>query len=95
MLGQGCTSCLKRILFQQGWAKAGEFPQVGLSFTDGLEINRNTSKRLLLRLRKALRWEEAPVITGFDPRFNQSQPLWHAPAALAVIGCTICLLDTE
>lgn len=52
--------------------------QVGISFSDGLEIDRNTSRRLLQRLRQALRWEEAPVITGFDPRFNQSQPMWCA-----------------
>ncbi|KAK9836928.1 hypothetical protein WJX81_000307 [Elliptochloris bilobata] len=53
-----------------------ESAKVGLSFSDGLEVDRNTSRRLLQRLRQALRWEEAPVITGFDPRFNQSQPLW-------------------
>lgn len=53
-----------------------QLQQVGISFSDGLEIDRNTSRRLLQRLRQALRWEEAPVITGFDPRFNQSQPMW-------------------
>lgn len=51
---------------------------MALSFSDGLEVDRNTSRRLLQRLRQSLRWEEAPVITGFDPRFNQSQPLWCA-----------------
>ena len=55
-----------------------QLQQVGISFSDGLEIDRNTSRRLLQRLRQALRWEEAPVITGFDPRFNQSQPMWCA-----------------
>ena len=54
--------------------------QVNLSFSEGIEVDRNTSRRLLQRLRLALRWEEAPVITGFDPRFNQSQPLWCAAA---------------
>jgi hypothetical protein len=60
-------------------SRGGREAQVGLSFSDGLEIDRNTSRRLLQRLRQSLRWEEAPVITGFDPRFNQSQPLWCAP----------------
>ena len=52
--------------------------QVNLSFSDGIEVDRNTSRRLLQRLRLALHKEEAPDITGFDPRFNQSQPLWCA-----------------
>ena len=25
---------------------------------------------------QALRWEVVPVITDFDPRFNNSKPLW-------------------
>jgi hypothetical protein len=62
----------------------GREAQVGLSFSDGLEIDRNTSRRLLQRLRQSLRWEEAPVITGFDPRYNQSQPLWCAPRRRAL-----------
>jgi hypothetical protein len=28
------------------------------------------------RLRKALRWEVVPVISDFDPKFNNDQPLW-------------------
>jgi len=60
-------------------SRGGREAQVGLSFSDGLEIDRNTSRRLLQRLRQSLRWEDAPVITGFDPRYNQSQPLWCAP----------------
>jgi hypothetical protein len=28
------------------------------------------------QLRKALRWELVPVISDFDPKFNNDQPLW-------------------
>ena len=27
-------------------------------------------------LRKQLRWEVTPVVTDFDPRFNNAKPLW-------------------
>ena len=33
-------------------------------------------RQLLERLRKALRFEVVPVITNFDPRFNNDKQLW-------------------
>ena len=33
-------------------------------------------RQLLERLRKALRFEVVPVITSFDPRFNNDKQLW-------------------
>jgi hypothetical protein len=32
--------------------------------------------QLLERLRKALRWQIVPVISSFDPRFNNNKPLF-------------------
>ena len=29
-----------------------------------------------IKLTQALKWEMVPVITDFDPRFNNSKPLW-------------------
>jgi hypothetical protein len=49
---------------------------LGLSLADGLAYDRNTAKRRLEALRKALRWEQAPVITDFDVRFNDKRLLW-------------------
>ena len=49
---------------------------LGLSLSDGLSYDQNTAKRTLEALRKALRWEQAPVITDFDVRFNQRRLLW-------------------
>jgi hypothetical protein len=37
---------------------------------------RNVARREMENVRKALRWELAPVITDFDPRFNPAAPLW-------------------
>ncbi|KAK9809270.1 hypothetical protein WJX72_012458 [[Myrmecia] bisecta] len=47
-----------------------------LSFSSGVSFDSNTARRRLERLRKALRWEAAAVITDFDPKFNNSQLLW-------------------
>lgn len=50
--------------------------QVGLSFSEGLMYDRNIAKRRMEELRKALQWETAPVITDFDPRYNNKRLLW-------------------
>ncbi|KAL4446811.1 hypothetical protein ABPG77_008055 [Micractinium sp. CCAP 211/92] len=50
--------------------------QLALSFTDGLVVDKNVARRQMERLRTALRWEPAPVITDFDPRFNAEAPVW-------------------
>uniref|UniRef100_A0A061RVU9 Uncharacterized protein n=1 Tax=Tetraselmis sp. GSL018 TaxID=582737 RepID=A0A061RVU9_9CHLO len=48
-----------------------------LSFTDSPIVwDNNYSRRLLESLRKALRFEIVPVITDFDPRFNNDRQLW-------------------
>lgn len=50
--------------------------QVGLSFSEGVVYDRNIAKRRMEELRKALQWETAPVITDFDPRYNNKRLLW-------------------
>lgn len=50
--------------------------KVSLSLSKGLVYDQNIAQRELERLRKAMQWESVPVITGFDPRYNQSQPLF-------------------
>ncbi|CAK0783266.1 hypothetical protein CVIRNUC_006465 [Coccomyxa viridis] len=47
--------------------------RIDLSLSEGLIYERNTAKRLMEEIRKALRWENAPVLTDFDPRFNQKR----------------------
>mmetsp|Transcript_17183 Transcript_17183/g.43623 ORF Transcript_17183/g.43623 Transcript_17183/m.43623 type:complete len:328 (-) Transcript_17183:974-1957(-) len=48
-----------------------------LSFTDApLVFDRNYARLLLEQLRKALRFQIVPVITDFDPRFNNDKQLW-------------------
>lgn len=49
---------------------------VQLSLTQGLVYDKNVARRVLDELRRSLRFEQAPVITDFDPRFNQDKPLW-------------------
>ena len=49
---------------------------LSLSLSTGLQYDTNVAKRELEALRKALRWEEAPVVTDFDPRYNQRRPLF-------------------
>lgn len=50
--------------------------QLSLSLSKGVIYDQNLAQRQLERLRKALQWESVPVITGFDPRFNQDKPLF-------------------
>jgi hypothetical protein len=50
--------------------------QLGLSLTGGLTYDSNTAKRRMEELRKALQWENAPVLTDFDPRYNNKRLLW-------------------
>ncbi len=50
--------------------------QVGLSFSEGVVYDRNIAKRRMEQLRKAMQWETAPVITDFDPRYNNKRLLW-------------------
>lgn len=49
---------------------------VSLSLSDGLLYDENVAKRVVEQLRRSLRFEQAPVITDFDPRFNQDKTLW-------------------
>ena len=51
-----------------------------LSYVDGLRFSRNTSRDLAEELRIALGWELLPVISEFDPRFNNSKRLWFEKA---------------
>jgi len=50
--------------------------ELALSFTNGLIVDRNVAKRKMDILRTALRWDLAPVLTDFDPKFNPNAPLW-------------------
>ena len=47
-----------------------------LSLSYGVQFDTNVAKRLMEGVRKALQWEETPVVTDFDPRFNQRRPLF-------------------
>ena len=51
-------------------------PDVGIEFSSLLQYDTNVAKRAMEELRKALRWEQVPVVTDFDPRFNQRRPLF-------------------
>ena len=33
-------------------------------------------EQIMISVWQALRWEVVPVITDFDPRFNNAKPLW-------------------
>ena len=50
--------------------------ELALSFTSGVVVDRNVARRQVDALRNALRWENAPVLTDFDPKFNPEAPLW-------------------
>ncbi|KAG7673061.1 hypothetical protein Ndes2526B_g05369 [Nannochloris sp. 'desiccata'] len=50
--------------------------ELALSFTSGLIVDRNVAKRKMDTLRTALRWDLAPVLTDFDPKFNPNAPVW-------------------
>lgn len=49
--------------------------ELGLSFTQGLVVDKNIARRHMDKLRKALQWTIAPVLTDFDPKFNAEVPL--------------------
>ena len=50
--------------------------QFGLSLSKGVVFSQNTARRTLEQLRQSLQWDSAPVITHFDPRYNQHESLW-------------------
>lgn len=50
--------------------------ELALSFTNGLIVDRNVARRKMDTLRNALRWDLAPVVTDFDPKFNPDAPTW-------------------
>jgi len=54
---------------------AGEKSQLALSFTRGFAVDQNGARLLAEDLHKALRWDLAVVITGFDARWNNDQEL--------------------
>ena len=47
---------------------------------DGLKYTKNAARDLAEELRIALGWEVLPVISEFDPRFNNSKRLWFEKA---------------
>lgn len=49
--------------------------ELGLSFTQGFVVDKNIARRQMDKLRKALQWTIAPVLTDFDPKFNAEVPL--------------------
>lgn len=49
--------------------------ELGLSFTQGFVVDKNVARRQMDKLRKALQWTIAPVLTDFDPKFNAEVPL--------------------
>jgi hypothetical protein len=54
----------------------GERRTLAFSLTEGVVLSGNGARELAEDLRKALRWELAPVIAGFDPRYNNNAELW-------------------
>ncbi|KAI3434790.1 hypothetical protein D9Q98_002848 [Chlorella vulgaris] len=56
--------------------KLGSGGQLALSITEGLVLDKNVAGRQVERLRKALRWDVAPVLTDFNPAFNAEAPVW-------------------
>lgn len=40
-----------------------------------LSLGRNVARRQVEKLRQALRWELAPVLADWDPRFNAEAPV--------------------
>ena len=49
---------------------------VGFSIENGIKFDTNVARKQLEDLRKSLRWDVVPVITGFDPKYNQDKTLW-------------------
>ena len=48
----------------------------GIKGLAGLVFSQNTARQTLEQLRQSLKWDVAPVITHFDPRYNQHESLW-------------------
>ena len=62
---------------------ARDRPKTGtwsLSYVDGVRFSRNAARDVAESIRVALGWEILPVISGFDPRFNNSKRLWFEKA---------------
>jgi uncharacterized protein (DUF1499 family) len=62
---------------------ARDRPKTGvwsLSYVDGVRFSRNAARDVAESVRVALGWEILPVISGFDPRFNNSKRLWFEKA---------------
>ena len=51
-----------------------------LSYVDGVRFNKNAARDLAEALRISLGWEVLPVISEFDPRFNNGKRLWFEKA---------------
>ena len=51
-----------------------------LSYVDGVRFNKNAARDIAEALRIALGWEVLPVISEFDPRFNNGKRLWFERA---------------
>ena len=51
-----------------------------LSYVDGVRFSRNEARDVAESIRVALGWEILPVISAFDPRFNNSKRLWFEKA---------------
>ena len=49
-------------------------------YVDGARYDRNSSRAAAEALRVALGWEILPVVSEFDPRFNNSKRLWFERA---------------
>jgi|AntAceMinimDraft_12_1070368.scaffolds.fasta_scaffold14263_2 uncharacterized protein (DUF1499 family) len=58
-------------------AKQGSW---SLSYVDGFSFSKNTARDVAESVRVALGWELLPVISQFDPRFNNSKRLWFEKA---------------
>eukprot|EP00889_Picochlorum_renovo_P004875 jgi/Picre1/31905/NNA_007253.t1 len=48
--------------------------QISFSTTSGFLVDKNVARRRMEGLRRALRWQLAPVLTDFDPKFNPEVP---------------------
>ena len=54
-------------------------------YVDGFKFNKNAARDFAESLRIALGWEVLPVISEFDPRFNNSKRLWFEKALSPVV----------
>jgi hypothetical protein len=64
-----------------------------LSYVDGLRFNKNSSRDLAEELRIALGWEILPVISQFNPQFNNSKRLWFEKALTPMFDPSV--MDTQ